>query len=105
MSRSNTRKPCSSAATADVDPAHVRQQLVQRAAEIERQQVDEAIAELAQGGELTATQREVVRRFADRLVAELIAGPVSALDRASPGDAETARTVAWLFDLDSTEQD
>lgn len=105
MSRSNTRDACSSAATADVDPAHVRQQLVQRAAEIERQQVDEAIAELEQDGELTATQRKVVRRFADRLVAGLIAGPASALDRASPDDAETARTVAWLFDLDGAELD
>ncbi|WP_254841018.1 hypothetical protein [Natronomonas marina] len=65
---------------------------------IKRGEVEEALGKLDARGELGDAQRDVVEGLADAIVDQLLAAPITRIQRG--GDGSTLDTVVRLFDLD-----
>jgi len=65
---------------------------------IKRGEVEKAIGKLDARGELSDAQRDVVEGMADAIVDQLLAAPITRIQRG--GDGSTLDAVARLFDLD-----
>jgi len=65
---------------------------------IKRGEVEEALGKLDARGELSDAQRDVVEGMADAIADQLLAAPITRIQRG--GDGSTLDTVVRLFDLD-----
>jgi glutamyl-tRNA reductase len=65
---------------------------------IKRREVKEALGKLDECGELSDAQRDVVEGMAAAIVDQLLAAPITRIQRG--GDGSTLDTVVRLFDLD-----
>lgn len=80
--------------------ADVRRQLRDRADAIRREQTERAVRELASEEDLSPVEREAVEQLGVRLTEAVLARPEAVLH--SRG-AESARSVATLFDLEAAD--
>lgn len=80
--------------------ADVRRQLRDRADAIRREQTERAVRELDSEADLSPAEREAVEQLGVRLTEAVLAGPETVLH--SRG-AESARSVATLFDLEAAD--
>jgi glutamyl-tRNA reductase len=70
---------------------------------IKRGEVEEALGKLDARGELSDAQRDVVEGMADAIVDQLLAAPITCIQRG--GDGSTLDTVVRLFDLEVVADD
>lgn len=87
---------------AGVTQSVVRRRLRERAAAIEREQRERALAELEGQDGLTPEQRRVVESMAADIVCEVLTEADAALTDHRADDV-TARAVARLFELDGAD--
>lgn len=72
--------------------------MYEEAVRIKRGEVEEALGKLDARGELSDTQRDVVEGMGDAIVNQLLAAPITRIQRG--GGRSTLDTVVRLFDLD-----
>ncbi len=79
------------------DATTARDRLDREAAAVRAEQLEQALSQLREEGDLTDEQRAAVEALSERLVDGLLAAPRAGL-RESADRAQVARTVLELFD-------
>lgn len=98
MADASSQLPAPYPNSEEIDPEWVLRAIQRQASGIERRELDYALSRLDARGDVTDKQAQVLSELADAIVAEILAGPESAL---ADSDAEMVRATMELFSVRS----
>lgn len=94
MADARSQTPAQYPDSEELDPEWLLRAIQRQACAIERRELDYALSRLEARGDVTEKQERILSELADAIVAEILAGPESALAGA---DETTVRAAEELF--------